>query len=498
MPGDGAPSKKYTARVIGNGAGVMRSSDEMEACARPAAASLPQEAGREAQDQPMLVEDHLAAEVYIKDDVHDGDHKSHSLQGWIMGSNVALGLVYTGIFIYGCWLLSHLFAEHAETHTFGWAVAGIFVLLAVPISLHGIHMHAIHYVSELQRYYIRVIWMVPIYSVQSWLALYFKDNKVYLETIREAYESWVIFSYFMLLREYLHNREADAIWVGRKGKGCQHMFPFKYFLRPWLLGAEFMDKTLYGVYQYVFLRTFFAVLVLIAEVLHLYGEGEWDNPYRLYVWQMIVVNTSQTWALYCLLLFYHEMKQGLLPLAPLGKFVAVKCVIFLSFWQSVLISVLASNGYLSPTLDYTEEDVSKGLQDFLICIEMGVAAVAFHYTFSWKDFAADGPLLASIVPVLGKSHSRKGVGQAMIDMLPTDVVEDVKEKYEDWQTRFGVSSTSALDRMPAPDISAPYYLGVNIVRGIGFKGMDRSGLSDPYLMLQIGDSKKQLSYAACA
>jgi len=29
-------------------------------------------------------------------------------------------------------------------------------------------------------------------------------------------ESWVIFSYFMLLREFLHHREADAIWVGRK------------------------------------------------------------------------------------------------------------------------------------------------------------------------------------------------------------------------------------------------------------------------------------------
>ena len=32
--------------------------------------------------------------------------------------------------------------------------------------------------------------------------------------------------------------------------------------------------------------------------------------------------------------------------------------------------------------------------------------------------------------LISRATNRKGVGQAMIDMLPTDVVEDVKEKYE--------------------------------------------------------------------
>jgi hypothetical protein len=44
--------------------------------------------------------------------------------------------------------------------------------------------------SNLQKYYIRILWMVPVYSIESWLALYWKNQKLYLESTREAYEAW--------------------------------------------------------------------------------------------------------------------------------------------------------------------------------------------------------------------------------------------------------------------------------------------------------------------
>lgn len=39
--------------------------------------------------------------------------------------------------------------------------------------------------SRAQRHYIRILWMVPIYSIESFLALRFKGQKEYLETMRE-------------------------------------------------------------------------------------------------------------------------------------------------------------------------------------------------------------------------------------------------------------------------------------------------------------------------
>ena len=42
--------------------------------------------------------------------------------------------------------------------------------------------HVLHYVSPLQRHYIRILWMVPIYSIESWLALRF-NHQVLLRAV---------------------------------------------------------------------------------------------------------------------------------------------------------------------------------------------------------------------------------------------------------------------------------------------------------------------------
>ena len=48
--------------------------------------------------------------------------------------------------------------------------------------------------------------MVPIYALQSWLALYYPAYKVYIETPRDAYEAYVIYTFFNLMLESLGSR----------------------------------------------------------------------------------------------------------------------------------------------------------------------------------------------------------------------------------------------------------------------------------------------------
>ena len=46
-------------------------------------------------------------------------------------------------------------------------------------------MHTEYYTRpRLQRHVIRILWMVPIYSVDAWLALRFKDARAYLDPVR--------------------------------------------------------------------------------------------------------------------------------------------------------------------------------------------------------------------------------------------------------------------------------------------------------------------------
>lgn len=52
---------------------------------------------------------------------------------------------------------------------------------------------------------------------------------------------------------------------------------------------------------------------------------------------LVVYNTSYSVALYGLLMFYKATKPLLTPFKPVQKFVAVKSVIFATYWQSVIV-----------------------------------------------------------------------------------------------------------------------------------------------------------------
>jgi hypothetical protein len=46
---------------------------------------------------------------------------------------------------------------------------------------------------------------------------------------------------------------------------------------------------------------------------------------------------------------------------------------------------LAHEGYITSYMDYTQDDVASGIQDFLICIEMAAISYAHQFVFSYRD-----------------------------------------------------------------------------------------------------------------
>ena len=102
-----------------------------------------------------------------------------------------LAVVYVLVFAVAVAVIYELVNTRAENHLVAWAVSGIFVAISVPLPMNDILMHALHYVRpELQKFYIRILWLVPIYAVQSWLALRYYPERVWFATARELYESF--------------------------------------------------------------------------------------------------------------------------------------------------------------------------------------------------------------------------------------------------------------------------------------------------------------------
>src|SRR6185312_1759340 len=100
----------------------------------------------------------------------------------------------------------------------------------------------------------------------------------------------------------------------------------------WAKGNEFLVKTTFGTFQYVFIKWFCALIMLILSICGVYTPGRLEltdgYPYVVFIYSL-----SQMWAMYCLVLFYTHFKEKLKEIKPFAKLLCIKCVVFLTFWQ---------------------------------------------------------------------------------------------------------------------------------------------------------------------
>lgn len=287
------------------------------------------------------------------------------------------------------WMVVEFKKADYSVHYQAWFIAGIFVILAVSASIYEVAMHLEYYNRpKLQLRVVRILWMVPIYAVDSWLSLRFKEARFYIDPIRECYEAFVIYNFFMYLVAYLEDEYGDINAYFMVKEQVPHLWPLSRVLQPWPMGERFFWETKRGVLSYVIARPLMTAVSVVANIAGVYGEGEFRRD-RAYPYVALVNNFAQAWALYCLVLLYQATHDELRPIRPLSKFVVIKAVVFLTYWQSVFIDICAKLGLIRSTPDwstYDTDDVAAGLQNFLICIEMFMAAVAHAHAFPPRDY----------------------------------------------------------------------------------------------------------------
>ncbi|GLJ44296.1 hypothetical protein SUGI_0927070 [Cryptomeria japonica] len=311
---------------------------------------------------------------------------------------------------------SSLFLTGEENTFRTWAiiVAGTFVLIAVCLSMFLIFEHLTAYKNpEEQKFLIGVILMVPCYAVESFVSLVKPAISVDCEILRDCYEAFAMYCFGRYLIACLGGEERTIEFMKRQGrsnaktpllepsseKGCvKHPFPLKYFFKPWKLGQWFFQVVKFGIVQYMIIKTFCALLAVVLETFGVYCEGEFKVNCG-YPYLAVVLNFSQSWALYCLVQFYTVTKDELEPIKPLAKFLMFKSIVFLTWWQGVAIAVLYSLGLFKGAIAQGLQSKAS-VQDFIICIEMGVASIFHLYVFPSKPYELMGERCIGSVAVM--------------------------------------------------------------------------------------------------
>ncbi|CCF40223.1 hypothetical protein CH063_02301 [Colletotrichum higginsianum] len=299
-------------------------------------------------------------------------------------------------------------------------VAGVAALIATFLSAVSIFLQAKNYRKPLlQRYVVRILLMVPIYSIASWTSMISIKAASFLDPVRDIYEAFTIYTFFQLLINYLSGERALIIMThGREP--VSHLWPLNHVLpRVDISDPHTFLAIKRGILQYAWLKPILALAAVIMKATGTYQEG-YIGVESGYLWSGIIYNISVTVSLYSLGLFWVCMHNDLLPFRPVPKFLCIKLIIFASYWQGFFLSILVWLGAIPDSVEgYTPDNLAAAIQDALICIEMPAFAIAHWYAFSWHDFA-DNSISSARMPVKFALRDAFGI---------RDLIEDSKETF---------------------------------------------------------------------
>ena len=391
----------------------------------------------------------------------------------------------------------------------GIIVSAVFAVLAFVFGVREIVKHWLNYYNvRMQRHIVRVLIMVPIYALDAFFTLWLcfgrtnddgsrvgcmgDDNyefRLALETIRELYEAYTIYSFFTYLVECLHDKAVreDAAAEDRSAEGERQrmaaagqrapapeplpaassesinapLLPagqatrqsivsalglahedkmyaclrrhnpdgqphpwwsgVKCCMDEWTMGEVWLKKCWSGVLAYVVVEVAFAIVLLITRLAGVYGEGclfPWSECtgqhdgelgyQNAYTYLTFIVSVAQMYALYCLWMFYHATQVPLAEIKPGAKFISIKAIVFLTYWQGIALGFFQEWFGLDPLAIFVglcdeadpdsdfwdgscedaegAESLSTGMQAVLICLEMFGASLVHRTVFSYKDY----------------------------------------------------------------------------------------------------------------
>lgn len=314
-------------------------------------------------------------------------------------------------------------------------IGGYCALFATVLSLFQILEHLTCFSDpECQTKVVRILFMVPLYGMISWFSLLAPSAAEYLNLVRDAYESYAIYAFFQLMIALMGG--IDTLYrelMIEERPPIPHFFPLCY-LEPIKVTPTFVQNCRICLFQFMLLKPLVTILVAVLTAKD--QMGSLTDLTKGYFWTTLVYNVSITIAFGALLYFYTGLKVFMEGKNAFFKFLCVKSVIFLSFWQGLFIAILHATGLLPSFPYWTAEEAPIALQNLLICVEMMFVAFAHKYCFGSDEYALNQPpdcVGPGGVPNVDEASSQDGLQYRTIPAIRYSVCENLKYtlKHED-------------------------------------------------------------------
>lgn len=251
--------------------------------------------------------------------------------------------------------------------------------------------------------------------------------------------AFVIYNFLSLSFEYLGGE--SAIMTEIRGKPIQSSCLYGTCC---LVGMNysigFLRFCKQATLQFCVVKPIRAVITILLHAFGKYHDGDF-NVMGGYLYITIIYNISVSLALYALFLFYFATSDLLRPFEPVLKFLTIKSVIFLSFWQGMLLAILERCGVIPKALVIDGHEVGAGTvaagwQNFIICIEMFFASIALRYAFTssvYREKKSEAP--ENVAPMHSISSGLKET------INPGDMVQDAIHNFSPAYQQYTQQST---------------------------------------------------------
>lgn len=245
---------------------------------------------------------------------------------------------------------------------------------------------------------IRILLMVPVYSVVSLLALVYRpvDFAKVIVAFQKLFECIVLFAFLQLLVLYLGG--LPGIWQHLKPEACHHIFPVSWVLPKvgvsndsWAPPPRFVRRSLGIVIMYVPIMLACFVATALSYLLPL-------TVFNLVTSVVGGFNFVATGvAMYGLILFYHANMESLAPMRPIAKLVSIKLLVIVSAWQEIGLKLAVHFHWLQSSAEhsashYSEEQLAESIIAGCLIVEMFLLSIFHCFVYPSREALYDEPV----------------------------------------------------------------------------------------------------------